>query len=236
MRLEAILFALLLPLIHPMAQREYSSGYMNDNSDWWSSYAENPETSNVRAQHRMPAASNFRILGITLGDSHNRNFPDVIARLGNAAVISRGDASKGRSQICYSSTVKSEQVHLIFEEGELENSFYLFGNSLDWSGSDRCVSSKLISTSLTTASGLHLGQTRQQLEAMLGKPSIADEKRSVYSFEVERTITPAEFKKLYPKSSSAPNEALIFTEEAQIDARFENSKLTYLAVSRWEFN
>jgi hypothetical protein len=236
MKLEAILFPLLLLFLHPVAQREYSSGYMDDNSDWWSSYAENPETSNVRAQHRMPAASNFRILGITLGDSHNRDFPDVIARLGNAAIISRGDGSRGRSQICYSSTEKSEQVHLIFEEGELENSFYLFAQGSDWSGSDRCVSSKLILTSLTTASGLHLGQTRQQLEAILGKPSVAYEKKSVYSFEVERTVTPAEFKKLYPNSSSTPNEALVYSAKARIEARFENSKVTYLAVSRWEFN
>jgi len=235
MKPEAILFALLLPLIHPMAQRGYSSGY-EDNSDWWSTYAENPETSNVRPQHRLPTATNFRILGITLGDSHNRNFPDVIARLGNAAVISRGDGSRGRSQICYSSTEKSEQIHLIFEEGELENSFYLFAHGPDWSGSDRCVPSKLISTSLSTASGLHLGQTRQQLEAMLGKPSVAHEKTSVYSFEVERTITPAEFKKLYPNSPSTPNETLTYSEEARIEARFENSKVTYLAVSRWEVN
>jgi hypothetical protein len=236
MSLKIILFALLLPIIRPMAQSGYSSGYIGDNSDWWSSYAENTETSNDRTRHRMPAASNFRILGITLGDSHNRNFPDVIARLGNAAVISRGDGSRGRSQICYSSTEKSEQVHLIFEEGELENSFYLFAQGSDWSGSDRCVASKLISTSLATASGLRLGQTRQQLETMLGRPSVANEKRSVYLFEVERTVTPLEFKKLHPKSPSVPNETLVYSEEARIEARFENSKVTYLAASTWEFN
>jgi len=107
---------------------------------------------------------------------------------------------------------KNQNKSISFSKrGELENSFYLFAHGPDWSGSDRCVPSKLISTSLSTASGLHLGQTRQQLEAMLGKPSVAHEKTSVYSFEVERTITPAEFKKLYPNSPSTPNETLTYS-------------------------
>jgi hypothetical protein len=69
---------------------------------------------------------------------------------------------------------------------------------------------------------------------MLGKPSVAYEKRTVYSFEVERTVTPSEFKKLHPKSPSVPNETLVYSEEARIEARFENSKVIYLAVSTWE--
>ncbi len=233
----ALLFALLLPLTQVGAQRSLPPGYINDGSDWWSSIVGDSQAMNAKVQHRLPAPANFRILGITLGDNDSGDFSDVVAKLGKAAVTSRGDGAESRDQICYVSSGRAEKVHLIFEHSETIKSFYLFSGGSEWTGSDRCVKSDLISESLGTASGIHLRQSRMEMESMLGQPSATyDDKRTVYSFEGERTLSPEDYKRLHPHSSSFPNETLVWTVDARIDARFENSKLVYLAVSRSEVN
>jgi hypothetical protein len=218
-RVGAFLFVLLLPLIPSGAQRSYPPGYIHDNSDWWSFYVGNSETMRVEVQHRLPAPSNFQILGVTLEKGHPAVFQNVIAKLGEATVTSRSDGADGRDQVCYVSSGGAEKVHLIFEKGDIIDSFYLFSGGPDWTGSDRCVISNLISESLGTASGIHLGQSRKEVETMLGRPSATYDKRTLYSFEGEQT-----------------REALVWTIDARIDARFEDSKLTYLAVTRSEVN
>jgi hypothetical protein len=232
----ALSFVLLLPLIQSDAQRPNPPGYINDNSDWWSFYVGNSQSMNVKVQHRMPAPSNFQILGITLGGSRFSDFDDMIAKLGGAKVTSRSDGADGRKQICYASSGSADKVHLIFETGDIMEAFYLFSGGTEWTGSDRCVNSDLISGNLGTASGIHLGQDRKDAETMLGQPSATYDKRTVYSFEGERTLTPEEFKKLHPDSAGFPNETLVYTIDVRIDARFENSKVTYLAISRSEVN
>jgi hypothetical protein len=217
-KLATFLFALLLPLVHSGAQRSLPPGYLNDNSDWWSSVG-GSQTMNITVQHRMPSPLNIQILGINLEGSRLRDFQDAIAKLGQAKVTSRGDGAESRQQICYVSSGSAGKVHLIFEGSEIFASFYLFSGGPEWTGSDRCVKSDLISGSLGTDSGVHLGQSRMEVEKMLGEPSASSEKRSLYSFEGERT-----------------KEGLVYTIDISVDARFENSKLIYLAISRSEVN
>jgi hypothetical protein len=233
MKLAGFSFALLLPLVQMWPQRSVPSGYLNDNSDWWSSAAGNSHTMHAKVQHRLLEPTNFRILGITLGDS---SFPDVVAKLGKATVTSRGDGAESRDQICYVSSGSAVKVHLIFENSETIESFYLFSGGSDWTGSDRCAGSDLISSSLGTDAGIHLGESPGAVEAILGQPSGTYDNGAVYSFEGERTLSPEEYKRLHPNYSNIPNETLVWTIDVQIDARFENSKLTYLAVSRSEIN
>src|SRR5580700_2409612 len=121
----ALLFVLVLPLIRSDAQRSYPPGYINDNYDWWSSVLD-IQTIGVKVQHRLLAPANFRILGITLGDNDSGDFSGVVAKLGKAAVTSRGDGAESRDQICYVSSGRAEKVHLIFEHSETIKSFYLF--------------------------------------------------------------------------------------------------------------
>jgi hypothetical protein len=217
-KLCTLLFVLLFPLIQSDAQRSYPPGYINDNSDWWSSVLD-AQTMGIKVQHRMPAPSSFQILGITLGDGGFNDFHNIIAKLGQANITSRSDGAEAREQVCYISSGSAEKVHLIFEHSETIYSFYLFSGGNEWTGSDRCVSSHLISGSLGTASGMHLGQSRKEIETMLGQPSATYDNRLLYSFEGEST-----------------KEGLVWTIDVRVDARFENSKLTYLAISRSEVN
>jgi hypothetical protein len=232
----ALLFVVLVPLVHTSSQRSVRPGYINDNSDWWSSAAGNSRTMHAKVQHRLLAPANFRILGITLGDSHSGSFPEVIAKLGKAMVTSRGDGAEWRDQICYVSSGSTEKVHLIFEKNEAIDSFYLFSRGSDWTGSDRCAGSDLISGTLSTDAGIHLGESRGDVEAILGQPSGTYDNGMVYSFEGEHTLSPEEYKRLHPYHSNFPDKTLVWAVQVQIDARFENSKLTYLAVSRSEVN
>jgi hypothetical protein len=129
------------------------------------------------------AASNFTILGIDLGD--NDPLEKVTAKLGKAQLVERGDASTGRHQICDAS-VNDPRIHLIFERGEVTDSFYLFADGPDWSGSNLCLKSNLLTESVSVASGLRLGQTPAEVRAILGSPSVVAGNKVIYSFAVRK--------------------------------------------------
>ena len=148
---------------------------LHDNSDWFSGLRPSGsdgelagEADDSSVQEREIPATNFGILGIDLTPSM---FKSIKAKFGAIHEVQRGDASSGRSQACYVSASGEPQVHLIFEQGEVDSSFYLFAGGLDWYGSDRCIPSKLVSEKLRTVSGLRLNLAPAQLIAILGKPS-----------------------------------------------------------------
>src|SRR2546429_3840010 len=177
-----------LPLVSSIAQVG-PPGYTSDNSDWLP-YTSSPECDDEAiSQKREPAASNFHILGLNLDDE---TFGKATAKLGKTTVVERGDASTGRSQICYTSPGKRSKTYLIFEKGEVNDAFYLFNIGPDWKGSELCTESNLVTTSLSTASGLHLGQTTAEVRAILGKPSVITGSRVIYSFAIEKKTAAAD--------------------------------------------
>jgi hypothetical protein len=119
-------------------------------------------------QDREISSANFRILGVELSPAM---FKPIEEKFGSIHTVLRGDASSGRSQACYVSTDVKSKIHLIFEQGEVGSSMYLFAGGPDWYGSNRCIPSKLVSEKLTTASGLRLGLSPAKLLAILGQPS-----------------------------------------------------------------
>ena len=146
---------------------------------------ESDATANTQA--REVSSSNFEVLGIHLADGM---FSQAAAKLGAATIIERGDASTGRQQACYVSAQDGTKVHLIFERGEVDFTYYLFVDGPDWDGSDRCVRTNLISRSLATASGVHLGQTPSQVIAILGPPSRRGKDELIYSLNVRKKTLP----------------------------------------------
>jgi len=208
----------------------------SDNSDWWSTYRSlGPRELTAKAQNREPDTSLFQILGVNLGDD---DFEHLEAKLGKVARIGRGDASTGREQICYVSAER-QPVHLIFEKGELDESYYLFTGGKAWKGIDLCGKSNLVSVGLTAGNGLRLQQTRPQVEAILGKPVVSRPDRIYYTFRVRKKRPDSKLKKLRdenPKSSDKEfHETFDFYSLwVYVEARFERSKLNYLAVSKSE--
>src|SRR6267154_2910383 len=180
-------------------------GYTSDNSDWWS-YTRRPEAEDEGvSQKREPSASNFHILGFNLSDE---TFGKATAKLGKATVVERGDASTGRSQICYTSPGKQLKTYLIFEKGEVNDAFYLFNIGPDWKGSELCTESNLVTTTLSTGSGLRLGQTTAQVRAILGKPSVITGRKVIYSFGVEKKTSAPDFENLKQRNPQLSQEEL----------------------------
>src|SRR5215467_6799258 len=93
-----------------------------DNSDWWSQNRTS-EPDEVQPKEREFPGSAFRVLGVNLGE---KMFSQASSRLGKATPVQRGDASTGRLQACYVSLGGQKNVHLIFEQGEVNFAFYMF--------------------------------------------------------------------------------------------------------------
>jgi hypothetical protein len=206
---------------------------LNDSSDWWSINREDSRIPNVKPSSHELQSSNFSLAGITLGKG---GVEAITATLGQAPQIERGDASTGRDQLCYTSAANNS-VRVVFEFGEDESVYYLFSSGTAWSGSRYCVLSKRVSKDLSTPSGLRLGLTRFEVEAVLGHPDATTASEFVYSREFKKKTTPTEFatmRREYPvtlNDEEAHRKFDSYPVEQYVLARFADSKLVYLAVS-----
>ena len=211
-------------------------GHMSDNSDWWSRLRTDDSDESMPIQEREPAPSNFLILNI---DLTNSLFNKAAAKLGKAPIVERGDGATGRSQVCYVSPQGPEKIHLVFENGEVSDSFYLFVGGPDWKGSDLCVKSSLVTKDLSIASGLRLEQTPSEVRGILGKPSAAIGNKLTYSYAVEKKSSNEDIERLRRQHPELSDEDLRRNYESYylsvyIEARFAQSGLNYLTVSRAE--
>lgn len=230
-----MLAVILLPVFARAAQNS-APGYMSDNSDWWSRARKLAFDQKAIIQNREPAPSNFDILGLKLDSDL---FNNAAAKLGKAQIAERGDAATGRSQVCYTSAEDPGRVHLIFENGEVTESFYLFTGGADWKGSDLCVKSNLVTKGLSAASGLRLGQAPADVRAILGEPSSVVTDKLIYSYRIQKKSSAEDFDKLRQQHPELSEEELHrnygpYSLGVYIEARFSSSKLTYLVVSKAE--
>jgi len=234
-RLGIFLFSVGLSL--PGSATQADNSVRLDNSDWWS-LTRSSKPDEIEPQKRELAAPNFLVLGVNLGETMFRR---AAARLGNATIIERGDASTGRRQVCYVSPGKQHNVHVVFEQGELKYTFYLFVGGPGWEGADRCVDSKAIPMHLATGSGIRLGQTPAQVMAILGKTTKRRKNELVYFFLVRKKTSPQDLKEARERNPDISDKDFQETYShydltADVVARFVGSKLTYLAVSKVESN
>ncbi len=209
-----------------------------DKSDWWSIGREPDSEDEIKAQERELSSSNFRALGVALGDEM---FVRAAAKLGKATIVERGDAASGRTQECYVSVQPGKKVHFILEQGEVNLAFYLFEDGPQWQGEERCTKSSLVSANAATASGLHLGQTPAQVIAILGKPNLLRKNQLSYSLHVKKKTSPEDLEKIrssYPKLSDQEfhDNYDYYDLSANVNAKFVDSRLTYLAISKLETN
>ncbi len=192
-RISTISFVLLACSVAALSVQIGSTIRAGDNSDWWSDYNAPESEATTNTQDREVSSSNFEILGIHLSEGM---FTQAARKLGPAAIIERGDASTGRQQACYVSAQDGPKVRLIFEQGEVDYTYYLFVDGPEWQGSEHCLSTSLISRSLATASGVRLGETPAQVIAILGRPSFRSDNELLYSLNVRKKRTLEELRKL----------------------------------------
>jgi len=236
-RFSAILLsiALLLPWSRLFSQNPPATHYPDD-SDWWSGLNPKNAEPEVTIQERELASANFRVLGIGLSE---KMFDQASSKLGKTKLVQRGDASAGREQACYVSSAGSENVFLIFEQGEVDFTFYLFSDPRGWKGMDRCTPSTLISRALATASGLHLGQSPAEVIRILGKPSRRTKDELVYSLHAKKKKSAEDLRmarKNNPNMSDADFHSNFdfYDLGVGIDVKFSGGQLTFLAISKSE--
>jgi hypothetical protein len=208
-----------------------------DDSDWWSSVAVFNDIDlaapRTHTQHRELAASTMSIAGIKLGLGV---IAEAQAKFGHAALVSRGDAATGRAQACY--LTADSGTYLIFEEeGEgFGTSFYLFQGGPGWNGSELCRTTSLNRQEIKTADGLRLGLDENEVEAILGKPSTASQEKLMYVFEAKKATAGGELEKLRRQHPDLSDKDFrdsfgSYYVHSLVVAKFDKSKLTYLAVT-----
>ncbi len=133
-------------------------------------FGEDEHGRKIRIQHREVAGANFQIAGVDLTAS-----PEVLEQaakiLGKVETAASGDASTWLEEACYRSSDEHDSTRLIFQRGEVSPSFVLSSQSTAWKWKTPCKRSPKVTRSIATASGLHLGQTQEQVIALLGLPT-----------------------------------------------------------------
>jgi hypothetical protein len=237
--------ALLLLFVSMVSQPTFAQNApptnRGDNSDWWSLLREDVPRSPGKPETRSFSASNFEILGIAIREDDLFGIGDFLGRatasIGEAPKIERGDAATGRSQLCYTSSQNPGSIYLIFEGGETDLSVYLFSKGPAWAGSEHCLKTSLVAPALKTTSGLHLGQTKDQVETLLGKPTASRNNALIYWGAVKRKISPKTLQDLQRENPQMNEKEFhdnfdSYNLSAFIEARFIDSKLAYLALSK----
>lgn len=187
-----------------------------DESD---SFATTESGKKTRIQHREIAESNFRIAGIDLAE--NEQAIDQAARiLGKIATVATGDAADYDEEACYRSANANDSTYLLFGRGEVDTSFTLSSNSSVWKSRTACRRSSKITHHISTESGLHLGQTPDQVIAVLGLPTTR--RQNVQTHRDEMTY------ELETNKKTASCESLYLS--VTIHATFVQSHLTKLKV------
>jgi hypothetical protein len=221
----------------PTLCRQTLSSVRSDNSDWWSNetYLSAPQTE--KTQHRELTIATLQIATIKAG------FGEIAraqAKLGRATIVSRGDAAGSRTQTCY--VTSDSDTHLVFEEGGegFDASFYLFSGGPSWHGSELCSRLPFPSQRIQTASGLRLGLTPTQVEAVLGKPSKVSPDKLTYDLAVKKRTPKSELEKLRRQEGAGMSEK-DFLESFEfyyvsffVVAKFKAAKLVYLGVTTSE--
>jgi hypothetical protein len=95
-----------------------------------------------------------------------------------------------------------------------------------------------ISGELATTSGLHLGQSPLEVQAILGKPDFASPDKLIYSRYVIKETPQEELEKIKAHSSMSAKQVEgvygHFGLSIYIEARFAEDRLSYVAISNSE--
>jgi hypothetical protein len=223
-----------LPRIPVVRAGSISTVSLGDDSDWWSVLRSVDSDQGIPWQEREPPPGSLKIIGVDL--EKNWQMSQALLRVGPGTIVQRGDAATSRAQLCYVSEHHQGRVYLVFEGGEVAESFYLFSDGPHWKGDTLCAPSGLVSANLRNEAGLGLAETRQQVTALLGKPSLSRTDRLVYFFGVRKKTPADEFEKArraHPEMSDKELDENYgsYDLSVSIEVRFTGTKSSYIGVT-----
>jgi hypothetical protein len=165
--------------------------------------------------------------------------------LGSVETVATGDAAAFLERACYRPKEENDSTRLIFVRGEVSPYFVLSSENSAWKWKTPCKRSPKITSSVTTASGLHLGQTQGQVIAILGLPTRRSRNVQngrdylIYEIEVKKKMSSSELApylkdelKQYPNLNQKTwieNNGYYSLWES-VHAKFINNALTNLEV------
>jgi hypothetical protein len=190
-------------------------------------------TFSAEPRPEMLGESHLTILNFTIGI---HSLEDVQKELGYTQFLQRREHAP--FQICYKSTLKSDETKVVFEAGPMGGwkkltAFKIISNKANLLGSDKCEKSTFISKRIQTKSGIRLGITKGQLEKILGSPSKEINNNLFFVYRTKRNMSESEIKKmaeLWPQVRDNP----FFDVSSVVHAIFLNSELISVAISKIE--
>jgi len=171
------------------------------------------------------------ILGLTIGTT---SLKDVKAKLGQTGSL----PTHGRSTtICYVSP--TDGTVLTFGAsgmGGFEDvtEFEIWSREAKFPSVSACTPQKLISHSLTTASGIRLGLTAKQLSAIVGALPKSRNAVTQYQLSCRQKMTAEEIKGFKTANNWDVSENPYFDVTSFVEAHFINSEVSRISVAKIE--
>jgi len=181
------------------------------------------------------APSDTRFLGFTIGHS---TLKDVQARLGPAHVVtvSPGGADSDQS-VCYFSP--SDGTVVIFYTGPMGGWrditwFAIWSRKAAFPKRAECSPSNVVSHTLTTASGIRLGQPRARFEGLAGVPKQREPAVDKYSYLCRRRMTAEEIRGFKTANGWDVTSDPYFDRSSWLQAWFQDSRVFRFEIGEIE--
>ncbi|HEX5432430.1 MAG TPA: hypothetical protein VFW83_10720, partial [Bryobacteraceae bacterium] len=167
---------------------------------------------------------------------------DQAARvLGPVKTTATGDASTFQETACYRSAVSDDLTVILFGKGEVDYSFDLTSRDTVRKQAQHCLTSATISRALATASGLRLGETQDQVIAILGLPTRRSRNATLgttvlaYNFQTTKGTAPLDLARFHQRNPEMSEHDLeinfgSYSLEESIRATFKRGSLSELWV------
>jgi len=197
--------------------------------------------SKIRVQHGELAKENFQIVGIDLA-SDEEVLGQGFRLLGKVQTVATGDAAASDERACYRPSDKDDTTRLYLHRGEVCPWFVLSSKSPPSEQHDFCRVSDKITKDVATASGLHLGQTKEQVISLLGLPTrrshdVQSRKDLMaYEFETRRKASRLEMARARQQNPGMSERELesnygFYDLGEAIEASFTDNAITELTVN-----
>ena len=204
-------------------------------------FAEGESGHKIRVQSGELAKGNFQIAGIHLA-AYKEALDQAADILCKTATHASGDASTALEEACYQSSDRNDSTLLIIQRGEVSPSFVLAADRSYWKWSIPCRRSTKVTRQISTASGLRLGLTQEQVIAVLGRPTSRIQNHGLhrnsisYDFEMRRRTSQTwlmRSRREHPEMSERELEQNYghYDLWESINAEFENDSLVTLVVN-----
>ena len=135
------------------------------------------------------APDSTTILGITLGRS---NLTEAREKFGSAKVWRDGDASSAETKVCYVGQEPNPLVMIFGSNDEMAPGAEVTSIRIlkrdDYKDRSRCLPIAMRAEKISSASGIRVGVSRENVRAILGAPNESGQTQWSYDREVERPI------------------------------------------------